>query len=108
MTARLERGYKFNVNVNTIDSSPTKYSRRLIEILASGGVAISTPSLAASRLFSEYCHIVGSAEELAEVTGWSSGQYGKALERARAGAEVIHSEHSWENRLRQIESLGIF
>lgn len=108
MTANLYRGYKFNLNVNTIESSPTMYSRRLIEILASGGVAISTPSLAALRLFNDYCHIVDSRDELDEVLNWSDREYEVAVQRAKAGADLVLRDHTWTSRLQQIESLGIF
>lgn len=107
-TARLYRSYKFNLNVNTVEDSPTMYSRRLIEILAAGGVAISTPSLAATRLFSNYCHIADSLEGFQEVVDWSAEEYGRAVQRARAGAEIVLREHVWAKRLEKFEKLNIF
>ena len=107
MTAKLYKSYKFNLNVNTIESSPTMFSRRLIEILAVGGVAISTPSLAASRLFSECCHIVKSKEELAAIVSWSEHEYRMATERARYGAELVARDHTWGRRIEQFERAKI-
>lgn len=107
-TASLYKSYKFNLNVNTVESSPTMYSRRLIEILAVGGVAITTPSLAASQLFSEYCHIVSSRGAMEEVIAWSASQYEIAQERARHGSQLVLKNHTWAHRLQALEDSSIF
>lgn len=108
-TADLFRRYKVNLNVNTIEDSPTMYSRRLIEIISVGGVAVSTPSAAVSRLFSEYCQIVDSRESMAAALELIKGQkYSELVERARAGASYIAQNHTWTNRLRDMEQLGLF
>lgn len=108
LTAQLYKSYRFNLNVNTIEASPTMFSRRLIEILAVGAVAVSTPSLAASRHFSECCSIVSSRQELEAIVQWSAAQYNEALERARYGAELVANHHTWMHRLEQIEASGCF
>ncbi|PQZ65017.1 spore coat protein [Achromobacter sp. MYb9] len=107
-TASLYKSYKFNLNVNTVEASPTMYSRRLIEILAVGGVAITTPSLAASELFSEYCHIVSSRRDMEDVIRWSASQYRIAQERARHGAQMVRENHTWAHRLQTLEDSSIF
>ena len=107
-TAEIYRRYKFNLNVNTIEQSPTMYSRRLIEILAVGGVAISTPSAAVSRLFSDYCTIVDSPDSVRQVLEWSNSEYVAAKERAHQGAMSIAAQHTWRNRLAQLEDVRIF
>src|SRR5690606_1055464 len=86
-TAEIYKSYKYNLNVNTVEDSPTMYSRRLIEILAVGGVAISTPSLAVSTLFGEFCYTVSEKKELECLLLELDGNYKKALERAFNGAE---------------------
>lgn len=107
-TAALYKSYKFNLNVNTVEMSPTMYSRRLIEIIAVGGVAISTPSLAAQKLFADYCHIVSSEDEMEAVLGWPPSRYGEAAERARQGGQIVRELHTWTNRLEMIEEKAIF
>jgi len=107
-TANVYRRYRFNLNVNTIENSPTMYSRRLIEILAVGGVAITTPSLAVSQIFSEYCTIVDSIASINAVLDWTEQEYAFAGERAHHGAEMIAKQHTWTNRLSQLESDRIF
>ena len=107
-TADLYRSYRFNLNVNTIEQSPTMYSRRLIEILAVGGVAVSSPSLAASTLFTDYCEIVRNEDEINEIVHWSAARYKTAVERARAGAKLIAETHTWGRRLQQLEQARLF
>lgn len=108
-TADIYRGYKINLNVNTVEDSPTMYSRRLIEILAVGGVAISTPSIAVSKLFSDYCYIVNSYDDLLEcVENLRTSAFDTARQRALEGARVIAQRHTWENRLMHMEDLSVF
>lgn len=108
-TAQVYRSYRVNLNVNTVENSSTMYSRRLAEILAVGAVAVTTPSLAAHQLFSDYCFIVNTPEELAAVLEEVKGSgYSKAQERAHHGADMIARHHTWEQRLAQIECLGLF
>ncbi|MGX4801066.1 glycosyltransferase family protein, partial [Pasteurella multocida] len=66
-TADIYRQFAVSLNVNTIEDSPTMYSRRVVEVLACAGILVSTPSLAVERLFKDYCHIVNSEEEAIEL-----------------------------------------
>lgn len=54
-TATLYRRYQQTLNVNTITQSPTMFSRRLIEIMGCGRLAISNPSESISKLFPDMC-----------------------------------------------------
>ncbi len=98
--------YKDNLvtlNVNTIVDSPSMYSRRLIEALACGAVIVSNPSPAMEKLFKDFCHIVTSREEMmALFERLKHGPSESDLERARAGAEFVLSNHTWQDRIRQI------
>lgn len=49
------RNYQQILNVNTITQSPTMFSRRLIEIMACGRLALSNSSLSIKKLFPEMC-----------------------------------------------------
>lgn len=102
-TARIYKDYLVSLNVNTIGDSPTMYSRRLIEILACGGIAVTTPALSVKQMFHDYCHIVSNKEEALEL--FSRLRYGPSaedLERARAGAEYVAQNHTWNHRLKFI------
>ena len=104
--ARTGMVYKDNLvtlNVNTIVDSPSMYSRRLIEALACGAVIVSNPSMAMERMFSGFCHIVTSHDEM--MTLFERLKHGPSsldLERARAGAEFVLSHHTWQDRIKQL------
>lgn len=102
-TAQVYKDYLVSLNVNTIMDSPTMYSRRLVEILACGGIAVTTPALAVDELFSEFCHVVNTPEEMhALFTRLKQGPSNDDLARARAGAEYVANNHTWSQRLQQI------
>ncbi|MDK1389766.1 hypothetical protein ILFOPFJJ_06291 [Ensifer psoraleae] len=99
-TAQVYRDHLISLNVNTIEDSPSMYSRRLVEILACGGIAVTNPTVAVDRYFSEYCHVV---RDFAEATDLFSrlkrGPSPRDLERAEAGARYVLAEHTWSQRL---------
>ncbi|PIP02304.1 MAG: spore coat protein [Zetaproteobacteria bacterium CG23_combo_of_CG06-09_8_20_14_all_54_7] len=102
-TAQIYKDYLVSLNVNTIEDSGTMFSRRLVEILACGGIAVTNPSPAVDRHFKDYCHVVHDAEEAAALfsrlkQGPSSGD----LARAEAGARFVLAEHTWAHRLDEI------
>ena len=105
-TARLYRRYLVNLNVNTVLDSPTMYSRRLVEILACGGLAATTPSLAVSRLFADFCHVVEN-EEQADALFERLARDGlsrRDREMALAGSEHVLRHYTWSKALQDIVS----
>jgi spore maturation protein CgeB len=106
-TAQVYRDYAVSLNVNTIEDSATMFSRRLVEILGTGGLAVTTPALSVDRHFREYCHVVSNAEEAAELLG-RIHQHGLTkldISMAAAGADFIVRYHTWRHRLDQILSV---
>ena len=105
-TAKIYKDYLVSLNVNTVTDSPTMFSRRLIEILACGGISVTNPSLAVERLFKDYCYTVHSEEEMLEL--FNRLKYGPSpldLERAEAGADYVANHHTWAHRLKQIAEI---
>ncbi len=79
------------------------YSRRLVEILACGGIAVTNPSPAVDRYFKDYCHVVHDAEEALELFArLKHGPSPDDLARAEAGARYVLAEHTWAHRLEEI------
>ncbi len=106
-TAQIYRDYLVSLNVNTVRDSQTMYSRRLVEILACGGIAVTSPAHSVDALFSDYCHVVGTGEEAAELFDrLKHGPDARDLERARAGAEHVAAHHSWRQGLERILSVA--
>lgn len=102
-TAQIYRDHLVSLNVNTVVDSPTMYSRRLIEIIACGGIAVTTPAQSVDKYFQEYCYVVDSYDEAFELfTRLKSGPSNCDLERARAGAGYVEKNHTWEHRLNDI------
>ena len=102
-TGQIYKDYLVSLNVNTITDSPTMFSRRLVEILACGGIAVTTPALSVEKRFKDYCHVVHNEEEMRELFNrLKHGASREDLERARAGAEYVAKYHTWEHRLEEI------
>ena len=102
-TAKIYKEYLVSLNVNTIEDSPTMFSRRLVEILACGGIAVTTPALSVEKLFKEYCHVVSTPEEMQELfSRLRHGPSSDDLEKARAGAEYVEKNHTWSHRLNEV------
>jgi len=100
-TAAIYKSHLVSLNVNTVEDSPTMFSRRLVEILACGGLAVSTPALAIERLFADWCHVVASREEALALFERLAREGYSAREREmmRSGAEHVLAKHTYRQRL---------
>lgn len=103
-TAHIYKSYLISINVNSILASSTMYSRRLLEILACGGICVTNRNKCMDTEFRDYCHIISSMADALELLsrlmhGPSSSDY----DRARAGAEYVASKHTWTHRLQLLE-----
>ncbi|HDL6011146.1 TPA: glycosyltransferase [Mannheimia haemolytica] len=105
-TANIYRDYLVSLNINTVEDSPTMFSRRVVEILACGGILVSTPSMAIDNIFKEYCHIVQSEDEAIELfQRLKRGASRDDLNKAIAGSEFVLSNFTWEHFLSQIQKV---
>ena len=71
--------------------------------MACGGIAVTTPALSVKQMFNDYCYTISNKEEAAEL--FSRLRYGPSaqdLERARAGADYVARNHTWNHRLKFI------
>jgi spore maturation protein CgeB len=102
-TAAVYRQYLVSLNVNTVEDSPSMYSRRLVEILACGGIAVTNPTPAVDRYFADYCHTVEDYAQAAELFArLKHGPSADDLERAEAGSRYVLATHTWANRLADV------
>lgn len=102
-TARLYKSHALSINVNSVTDSETMCSRRLLEILACGGIAMTNPSACVTRYFAPYCHVVATPEEARETfTRLRRGPDSADLERAAEGAHYVRGAHTWGHRLKDI------
>lgn len=102
-TSDIYRQYLVSLNVNTIEDSPTMFSRRVAEVLACGGVLVSTPCLAIDQYFSEFCYVVKDLDQAIEL--FAKLKHGPSrfdLDRARAGSDYILQNLTWEKFLKRV------
>ncbi len=79
------------------------YSRRLLEILACGGIAVTNPSRAVDKFFGNYCHVVSTREEAGELfSRLRHGPSREDMDRAAAGAMYVLENHTWAHRLDEL------
>jgi hypothetical protein len=106
-TADIYREYVVSLNVNTVDDSPTMFSRRLIEIVACGGFAVTNPSPSVDRYFKDYVQVVHNEEECREVLNRVARDGLSKIDRDRAlaGADYVLQNHTWAHRLKQISEI---
>ena len=102
-TPQIYRDHMISLNVNTVEDSGTMFSRRLIEILACGGLAVTTPALSVSRYFKDYCHIVCCEDDARQLfRRLKNGLSPCDRQMTAAGAEYILKTHTWTHRLEEI------
>ncbi len=102
-TAEVYKSHVVSLNVNSVTGSETMYSRRLLEILACGGIAVTNPSRAVDRHFRDYCHVVSTHEEACELFArLRHGPSRDDLARAEAGTIYVRQHHTWAQRLQQV------
>lgn len=102
-TAQIYKSHAVSLNVNSVTDSETMYSRRFLEILACGGIAVTNPSRAVEKHFRDYCHVVNTREETQELLSrLRHGPSREDMERAEAGAMHVRDNHTWEHRLEEL------
>jgi len=105
-TAQVYKSHVVSLNVNSVTDSETMYSRRLLEILACGGIAVTNPSRSVDHFFRDYCHVVSTPEEArALLARLRHGPSKDDLARAEAGAMYVRQHHTWAHRLEDICSV---
>lgn len=102
-TGDVYRNYIASLNINTVTSSKTMFSRRLIEVIACGRIVISNPSESVNEHFSDYCKIASCEEELREIYDKLANGYSKTdQEQLIEGSNYIINNHSYTKRIEQI------
>lgn len=108
-TARLYKSHALSINVNSVVASETMCSRRLLEILACGGIALTNATPCVRKYFQEYCHVVSTEDEARELFArLAHGPDRKDKEKAAEGARYVLSAHTWEHRLQEISAVVPF
>jgi len=103
-TASLYKSHALSLNVNSVTDSATMYSRRLLEILACGGIAVTNPGRSVDRYFREFCHVIHDRDDATALFARIARDGPSADDKARAaaGAEYVRQHHTWAHRLGEL------
>lgn len=103
-TAEIYRCHAINLNVNTITDSGTAFSRRLVEIIATGSLALTNVTPAVSNIFKQYCIATNDAAEAEQVFERISceGLSKEDNAKIREGADFVMKNHLWQHRIEKI------
>ena len=108
-TADLYHEYNVSLNINSVTDSPTMFSRRMLEIMGSGGIMATNPSRAVNALFKDYCTVIGSEEEARDVLpAMVADTSPELLEKAEAGYRFVRENFTWEKRFTELAEDGVF
>ena len=103
-TAEIYRRHAVNLNVNTITNSATAFSRRLVEIIATGSLALTNATPAVSNIFKQYCIATNDEAEAEHVFDriFREGLSKDDIAKTREGADYVMKNHLWRHRLEKI------
>ncbi|MGQ9450385.1 glycosyltransferase family protein [Leclercia sp. TB492] len=102
------RQYKLFLNINTVQDSPTMFSRRVFEILACGTPVISTHSDGMAAMLGEHVRIVNDKNEAKKAVQQLLESPFEREQLGHLAARHCLQNHSYQQRLEQILStLGI-
>jgi hypothetical protein len=98
---KAHKGYKYQVNINSVQDSATMFARRVYESLASGTPVISNDSVGVRELFGDIVIMPGEqsiAEQLRALEASPSAY--QAL--ARRGVRAVMREHTYGHRIQAL------
>ncbi len=102
-TGHIMRKFQQIINVNSITSSPTMLSRRVVEGMACGRLVISNPSLALQNLFPDLCEVVETQEQADELfTQLSYGLNHQQNEKIRYACDHVFTHYTVKQWLKDI------
>jgi len=99
---RVNKGYKYQINVNSVQNSPTMFARRVYEALASGAIVLSNYSLGVEELFGDTVLIfdekTDSTARLEAIRENDRVYHGTVINGVRA----VFDKHTYAHRLKDI------
>lgn len=102
-TGKMYRQYSHCLNVNTVVDSSSMFSRRLIEIMACGRLAVTNPSLSVSTRFEGMCEIVETKEQADELFKQLARGYTKQQkEMMRYASHHVLENYNYDKWLQSI------
>ncbi len=102
------KGYKFMLNVNSVKYSPTMFSRRVFEGLASGTPIISSYSEGVKKIFKDIVLISENQQELESNINKLMNDEGYYRQKSLEGIREVYLHHTYKHRIQYIfKNMGI-
>lgn len=109
-TGSIYRKFNHCLNVNTVENSSTMFSRRLIEIMACGTLAVTNPSVSVSYLFNNMCEVVSTQEEandlLIQLSYGLTNQQKEMCQYASEHVLKYYTYETWLDRIKEFVGIG--
>ncbi|WP_201540844.1 glycosyltransferase [Psychrobacter sp. 1044] len=99
---KVHKGYKYQVNMNSVQDSSTMFARRVYESLASGTPIISNDSKGMRELFGDLVIMPNEHLSVSEQLIQLEASPSIYNEIARAGVRRVMREHTYGHRIQQI------
>jgi len=102
-TGRLYRQFSHCLNVNTVTDSPSMFSRRLIEIMACGRLAVTNSSVSVSQRFEGMCEVIETKEQADALFAQLAKGYTKQQkEMMRYASDHVLQNYNYDKWLQRI------
>ncbi|PYE30718.1 spore maturation protein CgeB [Idiomarina fontislapidosi] len=97
------RNYRVFLNVNSVIDSPTMFSRRVFELMASGTPVVSTAAKGIEELFeSDAVWLINSAEEADQALTTLMTDDNEWRRRSLLGIREVFAKHTYAHRMKDI------
>jgi spore maturation protein CgeB len=102
------KGFRFMLNVNSVINSPTMFSRRVFEGLASGTPILSSPSEGILKTFDNIVMISENSDELKKKLKFIAEDEKAYFRKSLLGIREVYDKHTYKHRLSFIlNNMGI-
>ena len=96
------RSFPTFLNVNSVETSPTMFSRRVFELLACGTNVVSSPSVGMNRMLPDLVLVASSAAEATSTLNMLHSDPEAARRRAHIGYRAVMREHTYARRAAEV------
>ena len=101
------RSFPTFLNVNSVETSPTMFSRRVFELLACGTNVVSSPSVGMTRMLPDLVLVASSAAETTSALKELHSDPVAARRRAHLGYRAVMREHTYARRAADIVNIVV-
>ena len=98
---KAHKGYKYQININSVQDSATMFARRVYESLASGTPVISNDSVGVRQLFGDVAIMAGE-QSIAEQLRTLEASPTAYQDLARRGVRAVMREHTYGHRIQAL------